>query len=55
MADEKYDPNRAGSACAPRSTDAQQNYDAQEAIDRANRASELHREANKLADRSGRK
>ena len=55
MADAEYDVNKAGSGCPPKSTDTPTNYDAQEAIDRADRASELHREANKLADRSSRK
>lgn len=51
---EKYDPKQAGSGCPPTSTDAPTNRDAEETIDRADNASRLHQEANKLADRSGR-
>jgi hypothetical protein len=55
MADEsKYDPNQAGSGSAPKSSDSAVRDDAQTAVDRAERASELHRAANKLADHSRR-
>jgi hypothetical protein len=47
------DINRAGSGTPPTSTDEPIKRDAQEAIDRADNASRLHREANRLADRSG--
>jgi hypothetical protein len=47
------DINKQGSGSQPCSTDAPTNSDAQTAIDRATRASELHQEANRLADRSG--
>jgi hypothetical protein len=48
------DINKAGSGIAPKSTDTPEAADAQEAIDRANNASRLHEEANKLADHSRR-
>ena len=47
------DINKAGSGCAPDSTDTPVREDAQEAIDRADNCSRLHQEANRLADRSG--
>jgi len=47
------DINKQGSGSKPTSTDAPVDRDAQESIDRANNASKLHQEANRLADRSG--
>jgi hypothetical protein len=44
--------NQAGSGCKPESTDTPVREDAQQAVDRANRASDLHRQANEAADRS---
>jgi hypothetical protein len=56
MADEsKYDPNQVGSGAKPQSTDAPLNDELQTLLDRADRASELHKQANRLADHSRRK
>jgi hypothetical protein len=45
------DINKQGSGSRPSSTDTPVDRDTQDAIDRANNASKLHQEANRLAEK----
>jgi len=45
--------NQAGSGTPANASDKALNPDTEHAVNAANRASELHRQANELADRSG--